>query len=231
VAFPELQGTSGKFVSSANSTTHAVPYPTVTGGILANDLLLAVFSIDESATGTVVSNWNGFTQIFWGDVATAVSAGGAAYKRAAGGETGTITFTTNNSERSVCNMWCIRGAHTTSAPEAGTAASASSTNPDPPNVTASWGSDDNLFVAVAIDDTVVPSAAPTNYTSLETAIGTSTGTIGVAFRPLTAASDNPGVFTMATEQWLANTIVIRPAPVAENFPPVVMMAPNVPQPW
>lgn len=233
MAFPTVEGTAGKLQSVTSTASQAVPYPTgVAGGIQANDILLVVGGIDEAAAGTTVSNWNGFTQLFWTDITTNVGAGGAAWIRASGGETGTITFTTSAAERADFIMYCIRGAHTTTAPAVGTTATASSTNPDPPALTPSWGAEDTLWWAVTVVDITVPSAAPTNYTNLDTATSTSGVTVATARRELNAASENPGVFTMATDQWLANTIGVRPAPAAaENAPPVVMMAPSVPQPW
>lgn len=212
MATPTVEGTAGLLQETTSVTAHPQPYPTgVTGGIQAGDILFVVFGIDEAAAGTTVTNWNGFTQLAWSDITTNVGAGGCAYKRAVGGETGTITFTTNLAERAVGRMYCIRGAHASSNPEIGTTATASSTNPNPPAVTASWGSDTNLFITYTVVDIVIPTVAPANYTNLETATATSAVSLATARRALTAASDDPGVFTMATDQWLANTVVFRPA--------------------
>lgn len=210
MAFPTVEGTAGAFTGSSNSTTHAAAYPTgVSGGIQSGDLLLLVGAIDETTT-TTVSNWNGFTQLDWGDVPTTTAAGGVAYKWAAGGETGTITITTSAAERAVFRMYCIRGADPGVNPEIGTTATGNSTNPDPPSLTPSWGALDTLWWAIAIVDIITPSAAPTNYTDLETQLGTSTATIATARRQLNATSDDPGVFTAATDQWRAITLAIAP---------------------
>lgn len=207
MAFPTIEGTAGTLNAAANTTAPAVPYPTVTGGILSGDMLILVGAIDLQTS--VVSNWNGFTQGDWG--ASTSASGGWAYKWAAGGETGTVTLTTT-SERQTWSMRCIRGAHSTSAPE-GAAVSGNSTDPDPPSLTPSWGAEDTLWLAVVeIDDVTVPTAAPTNYGNFETIAGaTSSASQALATRALNAATENPGVFTMTTEQWRAQTIAIRPA--------------------
>lgn len=210
MAFPTVEGTPGALTDAVNATAHVVPYPTgVSGGIQAGDLLLVVGAIDEVAT-TTISNWNGFTQLNWGDVPTLTAAGGVAYKWAAGGETGTITFTSSVSERAVFRMYCIRGGDTGKNPEF-TVATGNSTNPNPPSLTPTWsGSVQTLWFVIAVVDATVPTAAPTNYTNLETQIGTSTAAIGVARRNLIAATEDPGVFTMVTDQWRALTVGVAP---------------------
>lgn len=99
-----------------------------------------------------------------------------------------------------------------------------STNPNPPSLTASWGAEDNLWIAIchAIDDDATVSAAPSGYSGLDYAItggGTNAGaTIGHAYLENAAATENPGTFTISeTENTGANTIVIRPAAAAGHI--------------
>lgn len=89
--------------------------------------------------------------------------------------------------------------------------SGNSTNGDPPNVAITGSAQDCLFIAaVCTDAQVVASAAPASYGNLTTKAATNaTGaSVSVADRNINATSDNPGVFTNTTEQWVAFTIAI-----------------------
>jgi hypothetical protein len=96
--------------------------------------------------------------------------------------------------------------------------------PDPPSVTASWGSADNLFIAITsgIDDDATYSAAPTNYSNLQQHQGgygtNSSIEIAGAERQYASASDDPGTFTMSEfEATIAQTVVIKPAAAAPTY--------------
>lgn len=94
-----------------------------------------------------------------------------------------------------------------------TSSSGSSTNPNPALVTNNTGASRDLTVVagVSVDSTTTPSAAPTNYANLQTQAGggTNGATSGSAERQITVASastEDPGVFTMATDQWVCWTL-------------------------
>lgn len=102
----------------------------------------------------------------------------------------------------------------------------SSTNPDPPAITNDSGATaDVLYHTYWIGDGVVAStAAPTNYTNhaSQTISNAANGcAVGMGLRTVNAVAasgvENPGVFTRATEQWVAFTtscIEVDPPPLA-----------------
>lgn len=90
-------------------------------------------------------------------------------------------------------------------------ASGTSTNADPPNVAITGSAQDCLFIAaMCADAQVVASSAPSTYGSLTTRTATTSAgaSVSVAEKAVNAASDNPGTFTSASEQWVAFTIAI-----------------------
>lgn len=140
-------------------------------------------------------------------------------KIATGAETGTFNLDLSSSEQGAWVMDRISGAHASEAADKGTLAEgASGANPNPPIVTAGWTGEENLFMAVAAlshGDSAL-TAPPTNYgNELFLGGGTTTGAaIMIAYRALTADTDNPGEFTLVTgRNWAAQTIVLRPAVV------------------
>ena len=90
---------------------------------------------------------------------------------------------------------------------------------NPPNVAASWGSDDNLFIAVGAtaDDDVAVNAYPSGYTHTQhssvSGAGNGTGTtVASCSRQLTAASSDPSLFSLSAAQESAGvTLAIKPA--------------------
>lgn len=100
----------------------------------------------------------------------------------------------------------------------------SSTNSAPPVLTNDSGASRDIFVAAGRsgDSTVIATAAPTNYTNLQSIAGggpNGASTNG-AERQITIASagtENPGTFTSATEQWVCFTFGIYEFSV--SFPP------------
>jgi hypothetical protein len=145
----------------------------------------------------------------------AVAAMTVGYLIASGGET-TVAVTSSAAERSTHIAARITGWHGTTPPEISAVASGSSTAPNPSSVTASWGSADNLFIALYGVDSGAPTAYPTNYSLAQTTTTTTPTSAaygGMAARQVAAASDDPGAFTNSTsDDWRAYTVVVRPAP-------------------
>lgn len=203
----------GATTSAANALLLACTLPAPTGGILSNDILLAFLGIDGiPGLSTAAAGWVELKDQASG---TAVKAG-CYYCRAAGGETGTVQFDFSASEGGAVHIWCIRGAHTTSAPEVSAGVAATTANPDPDSLTASWGAEDNLFFAATAGDAPAgPTAGPAGYSGFAAHHWTSAGSgagIATAWKAVTAAAtDDPGPFTRAAEDSLAWTTVIRPA--------------------
>lgn len=203
---------------TTDTTTHAVPYPAPTGGILANDLLICCVGMD-SVTGSVTFP-AGWTELFDTRDATNVINAACAWKRAAGGETGTFTVTSSAAENGGIRCLCIRDADPSFAPETPGVATASSTNPNPPSADpAVWNTPTNmLWIAMeANDGNVLSTAAPAGYHGFGSTIGAhataaSRANVATAWTQTSAGSEDPGVFTMAIEQWVASTIAVGPAP-------------------
>jgi len=197
-----------------DTTDHYVNMPaTVNGG----NLLIVFFTNDGSATVTTPVGW---TQL-------ASTANGAAvrlsvyYKIAAGTEGGTtVNFVTSAAEQAAAQVYRITNWHGTTPPEISTAATGTSTRPNPASLNpAGWDVADTLWLAVAGQDRGDQSgttAYPVYYTdgiSTQSSDPATTGDCRIhsACRGLAAASENPGAFTIpVSEEWVAFTIAVRP---------------------
>ena len=199
-----------------SGTSLALNLPSPTGGVIAGDLLVAIVAVDGNGTHTWPAGW---TEIK--DEAGNGSAvrAGVAYKRATGGETGSITLTTSIAGQAAYQTWCFRGTHPTTAPEvsAGVSAStANSANPDSLNP-ANWGTENTLWIAcAAFDANPTVSAAPTNYLGFRVTVsgGAPSVTLATAYRRTVAASEDPGAFTHTLEDSRSWTLGVRPAGAA-----------------
>lgn len=184
----------------ADSTTHAITMPS---GVIPGDLLLLVFSSDGIPTITAPTDW---TKLGQTSEATNQTTAGIFWKIAQGSDVCTITTSASEQGSAVCLR--IAGGGT----PLGAAAQGNSTNSDPPNL-AMPVSDTYLWIASRTGDaTVVATVAPSGYSNLQTiAGGSATGaSTNTAEKSSTAASEDPGTFTSATEQWVAYTIGIPP---------------------
>lgn len=207
MTFPTVVTTSSG--AGGSSTSQAVLLPT---GIVSGDrCIICLGARDASGVFTWPADW---TEIPGGEGVNGLTLGNG-YRDCDGSEGTTITVTLAGASKAAWTAYRISGHDPGTAPQQGTFATGSSATPNPPNVTAAWGSDDNLFLAVFagshIGDSIV---APTNYTNLLHADSSSTNVISTssAQRQLTAASDDPGTFTGFTSNpWVAQNIVVRPA--------------------
>lgn len=203
---------TGAFSDAADATTHAAVLPAPSGGILADDLLIAVAGMDGNPSFTWPSDW---TEIK--DVAGNGSAvrAGVAWKRAIGGETGTITVTTSASEGGAVRILCVRGAHTTTAPEVSTGVGAATANADPDSLNPSgWDTEHTLWIAAMVNDgNVAVTAGPSGYFDFGNTRWANASGAGVAtaFKHSSAASEDPGAFTQTAEDTHAFTVGVRPA--------------------
>lgn len=206
------------FATDANN--HLVAMPAT---VNAGDLLLMMYAGDDSiaaATLTTPTDWSALS----GPTDSPSSAQFVVYgKDAVGDEDGTtVDVVCSTTQKGVAHVWRISGWGGTLADDVdvGTAATGTSTTPNPPSVTAGWGSDTNLFISCFggnNDNTV--SAFPTSYTgnnnSNNSTGGTGGATVASCSRALTAASDDPSTFTWSESTgWVAQTIVVKPAAAA-----------------
>jgi len=196
-----------------DTTNHYVDMPAT---VNAGDLLIVIFTNDGIATVTTPAGWTELASDKRG-IAVRLS---AYYKIAVGDEDGTtVNFVSSMAEEAAAQVYRITNWHGTSPPEISTAATGISTAPDPASLNpAGWDLEDTLWIAVAGQDRGDQSgttAYPVSYTD-----GTSTlsahswqscRTLS-ARRVLTAASEDPGAFTIPiSDEWVAFTIAIRPS--------------------
>jgi hypothetical protein len=197
-----------------DTTDHYVNMPAT---VNTGNLLIALFTNDGSATVTTPDGWS----------LLASTASGSAvrlsvyYKIAAGTEGGTtVNFVTSASEQAAAQVYRITNWHGTTPPEISTTATGTSTAPNPASLSpAGWDVADTLWLAVAGQDRGDQSgttAYPAHYTdgiSTLSSSGTENCRTLSARRALATASENPGAFTIpVSEEWVAFTIAVRPAP-------------------
>ncbi len=202
VVAPAIVSSAGSNSSSAGEVTSFAA--TMPGGIAAGNKLVAMVASDGAPTMTA----SGWTWI--GQAAQFGAASLAVFqKTAVGGDAMTVSL--GNAEYVAVQVVQIEGVDTV---EAGFAAGTSA-NPDPPSLTLASGTRDAVALAAIGHDsgTVSTSAVPSTYTRIgsENVAGAGLGAgagVAVASRTISAASTNPGPFTISgTEQWVAATIV------------------------
>jgi len=208
--FPTVAGTQ----TSSRASGAADDSVTLPASVASGDLVIAFHYSDGALTRTFPSPW---VEIKDALCNSSVCNVGVGYLIASGGET-SVTVTKSAAERFTAISYRITGWHGTTPPEISAGANGSSTTPNPDSVTASWGSDDNLFIAVmAIDESAgggSVSTWPASYTGSQVTSPnvSSAGRGAVATRDLAASNDDPGTFTWSgSDQWWAGTVVVRPA--------------------
>lgn len=134
--------------------------------------------------------------------------------------------TTAGNVKKVWQVFRIGGPYNSSMPPAVNSLFGAGLNPDPPSLTPSWGSNTTLWFAFActssrdsgtgLDVVQTIPTVPVNYLTIrgtDGSGGSGDPKMNTAKRNLTAASENPGGFTLGTSdlQWFAATVAIRPA--------------------
>ncbi len=214
MASPTVQATNS---NATSGTSHTGTLPV---GVVAGDLLLAIFVSDGNPTHTIDTD---YTEIFSAPAANNEARMSISYRQADASANDIPTHTTSVSQRGIFIMYRIDGHEdpSTQAPElsSSTGNTGTSTSPDPDSVTPTGGSKDYLFLAVTGNDgNVTTDTAPTNYANLISQTSAGGGgdrcNGGSAERQLTAASEDPGVFAIsASDDWVAATIAIHPSAV------------------
>ncbi len=228
MAFPTIPTVANGRVlqaQGASGTTHTFPNLSSLTKNSGDRLMAIILLYDGNSTDAEFSAWGaGFGEIE-DESTTTTLAIGVAEKVSDGTETGTFTVTSSGAARSAMFLISIPGAHPSTPSECAGYATGTNAAINPGSVTASWGSADNLFIAVGGtgEDASAGSytritAAPTNYGDLATCPDTADviGSIdgALAFRQLAASNDDPGTFTNDTSntRWAGLTIVVRPDP-------------------
>lgn len=195
--FPQVLGRSAKRIPSG--TSHAATMPT---NIAAGEQLIMIVSCGGNQTITA-SGWTKVAQVTDGTNSVSLA---LFYKEAVGSDTATIQF--SSAQRGTYQIMRIKDGGVPTW----TTATGNSTNPNPPLHTPAAGSAKYLWLAVASWNSA-PSpitAYPTDYGSgilVSSEIFSGSSQV-VTERYLEAASQDPGVFTSGTEQWIASTISI-----------------------
>lgn len=207
--FPVVMGVTG-YGAAAATMSHAI---SITPGA-AGDLLLLHVAHSTSSTVTVpagfstlsanISNPSGSPRSTW------------LYKVAAGTEGATLNFSTSANTTCAAHLYRIQSGSFSGTPELQTGANVpTTTTPDPPSVTPSWGSAKTLWIATyAVNNIVTTTAYPlpnNQITTAGTAV-TSPRLIGSCDQKSEVSSFDPGTFTIsATSTAIPQTVAIRPA--------------------
>ena len=215
--FPSVLATNTSLEDTGNPTNHTVSLP---AGISAGNLLIVVFSCDGAESVGWPAGW---TEIF--EVSNSIfNTLAVAYRQADGLEGATIIVTTGTGERSAHVSYLIKDHEdpATRAPEISTGATGASINPDPDSLTPTGGAKNYLWLALHGHDVDhATTAIPSSYSNqVSDEGGGSTGTgVGCAERQLNASVENPGTFTITSDQWVAATLVVHPLPAQDIILP------------
>ena len=200
-AQPVVESTSsGK--QDSTTTTHAITMPS---GITAGDLILVVFSMDAGITHSLLSITSGSNWIEHGYYSQGFVGGAVYWKIAEGSDALTLTSSSARTSSHVV----YRFSNATAV--AGTGVIGNGTNSDPPSYNAGLGAREVLWLAARSGDSnVIPSAAPSGYSSLVEiqAANTSGVSTSTAYLATSLTSENPGAFTVASEQYVVWSLAV-----------------------
>lgn len=194
------------------STIHTVPYPSGSGGIV-----IAFISHGDPSGTVTITSWPGWTRLgSRGAFGIVDGYGDIWYRETDGTETANVTVTTSGACRITYNLYRMSG-YSGLPVSAGWAGNTGSgiTVQDCPALTTGFGAVDTLWFAVLAWGTGGSnvSAYPSGYSNGAYYTGGGTGPgIAAARKTSTAASEDPGTFTITANSWvIANTIAIKGA--------------------
>jgi len=207
MTFPTATETGG---TNAASTSHDLSLPAFDAGDLI--IVKAETPSNPTHTWTFDAATDKFTQLWSQDTSVSVSREVCKYRIMQAGDGSTLTIGLGSSRALTYSIIKVTGWHGTQAPECATAAAGYSNNIDPPSVTASWGSGDNLFIACCMtQDRAITVATPGDYTAFDNHGSDANGYERQAYRQLASDTSNPGNFTATgNSRYVTNTIVVRP---------------------
>lgn len=226
--FPESLSVT-ESATNTPSTTHNVALPAAT---IAGEMLVAF--LEWNADTTVSGPGGGWVKLAGHSSSPGQSEVWA--KIATGADGSTATWTTSTSQAGAFHVRRITGN------KGGLVAgvdydiavntAATTANPNPPSVAAGWGAANNLFICSAHyrGGNQVMSAYPADYTLGDYQVSTNGGGggagVATAVRALAAASDDPGIFTLAASEFArCYSLVIAGGDVAA---PESIPAPTIP---
>jgi len=207
--FPKLNNIT---TSAGDSSTMAVSLPS---GIAAGNGLVIIVTQYDAGNFTTPSGWtliNNTRNTGDSGPRTAVYA-----KVASGSEGATQNITSSSSQEFTAISFIVSSwfGAISSGIEA-TASAQTTTTPNPPSETASWGSASNLWIAyVGSRGSRTLTAYPSDYTLYQTQalnpLNSDRGETFMAARELVAATQDPGTFTFngTAREVVVGTLVIR----------------------
>ena len=200
MAFPVVEGVRTK---SLKDKPFDLNLPT---SIASGELLLAVI-VTNGTIGPL--NWPaGWTVLIGTDVGNRPNLY-AAWRTADGTEGSSIEIDNDREADTMAACFRISG-WSGNAPEISSDTNGENSAPNPPSLTASWGSADNLWFAVCGVDDRAPSI-PANYGN-ETTENKGSYYLSIARRELATATEDPGAVSISDdEDWRCVTIVVEPA--------------------
>lgn len=214
MAFPTVESLTATDFESASTVNHYVDMP---ASVNAGNLLLIVIATENATSHATPSGWTAEEsgQFTGGHMLSLFS------KVADGTEGGTTVNVVSNAGGSNGGAIAIRISGWYGTLDGlefnGTTTGSATATPNPPSLTAGWGSDDNLWLAVfgAADDEATVSSYVSGYSGGTYGHGGTTNNAaetGACWKQAAAATEDPGTFTLSeNEYWRALTIVIRPA--------------------
>lgn len=135
-----------------------------------------------------------------------------------------VDFITSAAQQAAAQVYRITDWHGTTPPEEGTATTGTDDAPNPPDVVPSWGVDSNLWISgfgADINAFAMNSTAHTDWTNglVTQSDAASAGGVGLFTQRRELTDDAPGnnaVTIGAVEEWVAQTVVIRPSEVVAS---------------
>jgi hypothetical protein len=207
--FPVVQSRT-KNHNTSDTTSHSISLP---GGILAGELLLVIFSVDEAPTVSINTGVSGgsWTQLITTSQAANVT-GVILTKIAVGGGSDVLTLTTSTAQQSSHISYRINGTQVLT-PVAGQSLTDNGSNPNPPSLTPATGQRSYLWIACRCGDSNanVATAAPSGYANFYQEVGSNNGaSTAVAERSLNASTEDPGAWTSGLAFSVVFTLAVRP---------------------
>lgn len=230
MAFPTHVATE-KFQRSANGTSTSIPEPS---GLTANQRVIVLMGLDDNDTSGTTSQ-AGWTRQYFSSASDRLLVFHGVV-----GEIEWPLVVSHDSESTAGGVLVLDGAD---VPLFSSGATGSGSQPNPPSFTPAGGAKDYLWIAVYQEEDGAPlaSGAPSGFTGLDTNSSSGSNTTGAtslgwAFKAENTATQDPGAFSgAATDDWVAITIAVPPAPtgpatftgsgaVSAPTPPVVAAA-------
>lgn len=205
--FPDIAGTAVATTHNGAGTNRNIALPT---GIANGDLVIIGITTDNSS-GVTFTPPSGFLPVAGGATSGTVN-GAAFYKFCDGTETGTITAAVSSScSNSLAVATRISGADPATPPTA-TAATGTSTTPNPPSHTPAWGLAKTLWLALfGKRASGTFNSYPADYDLGQVGNTINSVQTRMAGRQAMAASEDPGSFSIGSSiAWHAMTIAIKP---------------------